>query len=56
MQPLQNMAKDKYNLEKETQMDLKEKCESFRANTFNRRRIRKGCKELKRFGYEPKHL
>eukprot|EP00090_Calanus_glacialis_P008060 TRINITY_DN16409_c0_g1_i1.p1 TRINITY_DN16409_c0_g1~~TRINITY_DN16409_c0_g1_i1.p1 ORF type:complete len:309 (-),score=18.83 TRINITY_DN16409_c0_g1_i1:20-838(-) len=48
------MAKDKYNLETKTLMDLKEKCESLRANTFNRRRgSAKAARNLKELTMNP---
>jgi folliculin len=54
IEPLQNMAKDKYNLETKTQIDLKEKCERLRANTLNRRRgSAKAARNLKELTMNP---
>jgi len=38
IEPLKTMAKEKYSKETKTLMDLKEKCENLRANSFSRKR------------------
>jgi len=54
IEPLKNMSNDKYVLETKTLMDLKEKCDSLRANTFNRRRgSAKAARNLKDLTMDP---